>query len=128
MIRFSLTLVATALAGELLVRFAGWLNISLSATVANGILLLTTVLLYRAMSGIEDPQKFTQLYMISIVAKILLACVLIVVLILIDNSNARANVIFLFIMYVLFTVIEVLFLVRLRSTRNGAKKNQKISF
>jgi len=128
MTRFTVVLLATALAGELLTRYLNFIDLTWAATIASCILLLATIVLFRVMSGTADPQKFTQVYLLSIVAKILLACALIVVLILIDKSHARSNVIFLFVMYVLFTVIEVVFLVRLRSARSGAKKNQKISF
>ena len=128
MIRFSFVLLATALAGELLARYLDIMSISSAATVADGVLVVATVVLFRVMTRMEDPQKFTQVYLLSIVAKILLACALIVALILIDKPHARSNVIFLFTMYVLFTIIEVVFLVRLRSTRSEPKKNQKISF
>ena len=128
MTRFFITLLLSAVAAELIVRYTGLVTPTLPATIANGILLLGTVLLYRMMSRARDPQTFTQVYLISIVAKIFLACLLIVALIFLDRPHARANVIFLFGMYVLYTAIEVFFLVRLRRAHNGAKKNQKISF
>jgi hypothetical protein len=128
MMRFVLALLLIALAGELIARYSGMTGSSVYATIANAILLAGTAILFRLMAGVDDPQKFTQAYLLSIIAKILLASVLIVVLILIDKPHSRANVIFLFSMYVLYTVIEVLFLVRFRRERNGAKKNQKISF
>ena len=121
MTRFVLTLVAVAVTAEMLARYNGWIT-SIYPTAANGALLVATLLLFRVLSRVEDPQRFTQVYLVSIVAKILLACVLIVVLIFIDRPSARVNVLFLFAMYVLFTVIEVLFLVRARRAREGAKK------
>jgi hypothetical protein len=123
MTRFVVTLLAVAVAAELITRYAGWIT-SIYGTVANGLLLLGTLILVRLMSKIEDPQKFTQVYLASIVGKIFLACILIIVLIFIDKANARANVLFLFAMYVVFTVTEVIFLLMIRR----AKKNQKISF
>lgn len=128
MMRVALVLVLTGLAGELLARYSQLVNISLHGTIADGVLLVATIVLFQVMSRVEDQQKFTQVYLVSIIAKVLLACGLFVALILIDKSYARSNVIFLFAMYVLYTVIEVVFLVRLRNARNGAKKNQKISF
>jgi hypothetical protein len=127
MTRFLVTLFAVSISVEMFARYSGWVNSGL-ATLSNAILVTVTILFFRLMSGIEDPQKFTQVYLLSIVAKILLACILIVILILVDKSTARSNVLFLFLMYVLFTVIDVVFLIRLRRKLSGAKKNQKISF
>jgi formate hydrogenlyase subunit 4 len=110
-----------AVTAEMIARYSGWIT-SIYPTAASGALLVATLLLFRVLSRVEDPQKFTQVYLVSIVAKILLACVLIVVLIFIDRPSARVNVLFLFAMYVVFTVIEVLFLVRARRAREGAKK------
>ena len=128
MIRFVVTMLLVAVTGEWIARYTGLLAPTIHATVSNSILLLVTLLYFRLLSNIQDQQRFTQVYLMSIVVKILLACILIVVLILLDKSHARSNVIFLFSMYVLFTMTEIIFLVRLRSARGGAKKNQKISF
>jgi hypothetical protein len=128
MTRLFLTLIAVAAVAELTARYSDLMETTWLAPLFTAILLAATLIIYRLISQIDDAQRFTQVYLVSIVGKILLACILIVILIIADKPHARANVLFLFSMYVLFTVIEVLFLIRLRRTHSGAKKNQKISF
>ena len=128
MTRLFLTLLAVTVSAELVARYSGWLQTTWLASLSTILLLAATLLICRLISRVDDPQSFTQVYLISIIGKILLCCILIVVLILVDKPHARVNVLFLFTMYVLFTVIEVLFLVQLRRAQSGAKKNQKISF
>jgi hypothetical protein len=129
MIRFILSLSVIAIAAWCVAWFGGWLNISpLPAAVAEGILLLATIFIYALATRVTDPQRFTQIYLLSIVIKVFVACILIVALILIDKPHARSNVLFLFTVYVVFTVAEVIFLIQLRRRAEGAKKNQNVSF
>jgi glucan phosphoethanolaminetransferase (alkaline phosphatase superfamily) len=129
MTRFIVSLSIVAIAVWCVAWFGGWLNISvLPATLSEGILLFATLLIYVFSTRVDDAQRFAQVYLLSIVLKIFLACILIVVLILIDKPHARANVVFIFTAYVVFTITEVVFLIQLRSRHQGSKKNQKISF
>jgi hypothetical protein len=129
MTRFIVSLSIIAIAVWCVAWFGGWLNISpLPSAISEVVLLLATLLIYALSTRLDDPQRFTQVYLLSIVIKILVACILLVVLILIDKAHARANVLFVFSAYVVFTITEVVFLVQLRRRSEGAKKNQKISF
>jgi hypothetical protein len=129
MIRFALSLSIVAVAAWCVAWFGAWLNISpLPAAIAEGVLLLATIIIYALSERVTDSQKFTQVYLLSIVLKVFVACILIVALILIDKAHARSNVLFLFTIYVVFTITEVVFLIQLRRHAQGAKKNQNVSF
>jgi hypothetical protein len=129
MIRFVLSLFVIAVAAWCVARYGGWIDISpISASVSEGILFIATVAIYVVAMRVNDPQRFTQVYLLSIVLKILVACILIVVLILIDKAHARSNVLFLFTVYVIFTIAEVVFMIQLRPRPREPKKNQNVSF
>ena len=129
MIRFVLTLLVVGGAAWCVAWFGGWIDVSpVASTVSEGILLLATILVYLLVASGNDPQRFTQMYLLSIVVKMFVACVVIVVLILVDKPHARANVVFLFITYVIFTIVEVVFLMQARRRLGDPKKNQNISF
>lgn len=115
MLRFTATLLAVAVVAQGLAGFSGWLSSPPTISiVVNVVLVLLTVVVYQVVSRAGDQQKFAQAYLLTIVIKILAACILVVVAILADRVHARANVIFLLILYVVYTGIEVSFLLLLR--------------
>jgi hypothetical protein len=54
--------------------------------------------------------NFTQVYLITVVAKILLYGIFVVVIIVADRPNATSNAVFFLVGYFLFTALEVIFL------------------
>jgi len=111
-LRFTLILLGVALVIQWVTAHSGLIAPPPSASLAVVVFMYgLTVLVFRIVSGISDRQRFTQVYLITVVIKILATCGMVVTLILLDKSNARANVVFLLILYALFTAIEVGFLV-----------------
>ena len=129
MTRFGVSLLVVGVAAWCVAWFGRWLNIApVAAGVAEAILFVATLLVYALVTHASDPQRFTQMYLLSIVVKMLVTCVVIVVLILVDKNHARGNVLFLFVVYVLFTIVEVIFLMQFKRRIGEPKKNQNISF
>lgn len=69
--------------------------------------LLVCVLLYPKKA---DAEKFTQLYLLSIVIKLLISGGFVVVFLILDPENAERNTVFFLVAYVIFTAAEVIFL------------------
>jgi len=55
-------------------------------------------------------ESFTSVYLASITAKLLLSCAFIIIIIIVDRPHADYNALFFLIGYVLFTAVEVIFL------------------
>jgi hypothetical protein len=78
------------------------------------VLAITTLAVFylvdsRRKKGAMD---FTQVYLITVVAKILVYGIFVVVVIIADRPNATPNAVFFLIGYFLFTILEVIFLYR----------------
>lgn len=81
-------------------------------------ILVTSVLALTTLGAfylVESRRKhgsinFTQVYLITVVAKILVYGIFVVIVILTDRPNANANAIFFLAGYFLFTALEVIFL------------------
>ena len=71
----------------------------------------TTLIIYRYL--IKSPESsFVQLYLLTLVIKLLVYCGYNVIIILRDRPNAGVNVAFFLIAYLLFTTLELIFLYR----------------
>lgn len=106
------SLFIAAAGAQLIAIYSGWMSGQLVfSTVANVFMLGLTVLVFRIVSAISDRQRFTQVYLATIVIKIIAVCSLVAVLIVLDRDHARSNVVFLLVLYALYTAIEVAFLV-----------------
>jgi hypothetical protein len=73
-------------------------------------LAITTAAVYLFLYRRNDPEKFTQIYLLSITVKILLSCGFVLTFILTDPAGDNFNAIFFMIGYVIFTALEVVFL------------------
>jgi len=113
MLRFTITLLAAAVVAQCIVLSGNWISTAPSI-VLNVFLSGLTLLVYRIVSGIADNRRFTQVYLATIVIKIIAACSFGGVLIFLDRSNAKPGVILLLVLYFVYTAIEVSFLVRSR--------------
>jgi len=113
MLRFTATLLAIALVAQCIALFGGWVS-TVPAVIVNVFMVGLTLLVYRIVSGIADARRFTQVYLATIVIKILATCSFAVVLIILDRTHSRPNAILLLVLYIVFTVIEVGFLVHSR--------------
>lgn len=67
-------------------------------------------IVYRILAPLADPRTFTTLYLGSLVLKLLVHSGLMVAIGLNDPSGQVPNAVFLLIVYVLFTVLEIGFL------------------
>lgn len=113
--RFSSALILTATIAQLVGLYSGWLSSPAGAIFGINITLtVITFFAYWIVSRSEDARTFTQIYLVTIVIKIIATCGLAVALVFLDPSNARPNVVFLLILYLIYTVIEVAFLVASR--------------
>ncbi len=63
----------------------------------------------------QGAQILTQFYLLSIAIKLLAGCSFITALILLDKQNATGNVLLFLAGYILFTVTEIMFLMRLKN-------------
>lgn len=76
------------------------------------ILAIFTVVIYRYLDRVSQPGMFVQIYLLSMVVKLLAYGVYVVLMILDDRTGANQNVLFFLVLYVVFTALEVLFLHR----------------
>jgi len=76
------------------------------------VITITSYLLLRKRSG----QNLIPAYLLSITVKILLSCVFVIVLIVNDRPSANHNIVFFLIGYVIFTAVEVIFLLLKKRT------------
>jgi hypothetical protein len=80
----------------------GWLIISYGA--------LSSLGAYFLVQKHTDATRFTQSYLMSVVAKLLVGCCFILVLIIADKDGAFANALLFILSYFIFTILEVTFL------------------
>jgi hypothetical protein len=112
--RFTITLVAAAVVAQLAGIYSGWLLWPQGTLAINLALLVLTFAVFRIVVRSPNQERFVQIYLASIVLKILAACVLALVILWLDPSHGRPNVLFLLILYIVYTVIEVGFLLSSR--------------
>ena len=89
----------------------GWIEAIPSFLYESAILMafITTVIfvyLYRS----RKTSHFTQLYLLSMVVKLITALVFIVAIVVIDRAGAVANAVYFMVLYFVFTAVEVGFL------------------
>jgi hypothetical protein len=72
----------------------------------------TTIAIYFYLSKPKLKSYFLQIYLASMVVKLLAYCTYVFIVIIKDKSNAFANVIVFLIVYVVFTGLEIAFLHR----------------
>jgi len=80
------------------------------------ILFFITTLVYNYIErfAAQGPEAVTRFYLLSIVLKLIAGCSLISVLAINDQENAFGNTLLFLVSYILFTGVEVVFLLRLR--------------
>jgi hypothetical protein len=116
MIRFFVALLVAAItiAGLTIVaKNLSWIN-TLPSFLYQTILFLlfATLVVFRYLYRIEKPDFFVQLYLLTMALKLLAYGAYNLIVILEDRRGAAQNVGFFMILYLLFTVLEVVFLYR----------------
>jgi hypothetical protein len=113
-------LISVAVLGALLIVAARFWRPAPSWDVAIvAFLAVTTAGIYMLLYPRRaDPEKFTQLYLLSIVVKLLLSAAFAVVFLL-NAEDPSVNTVFFLIAYLLFTGLEVVFLL----VKSNPKKN-----
>lgn len=120
MIRFVVVVVALAFAIQWTVSWSGWLDTTPSQSVVINISIATLTLgLGLYLGSIDVQQKFVQLYLLSIVVKIFLGCLLVAIVILVDRSSAKLNVIFFLGCYLFYTTAEITYLFLVTRSRRS---------
>ena len=71
-----------------------------------------TIVIYRYLERVNKPALFVQIYLFSMVIKLLAYGAYAVFMIVEDKNGANANVLFFLVLYGLFTALEVAFLHR----------------
>lgn len=122
MIRFAVALVSVAVLCVCVMLVAlrfSWIVSMPSFFYQTLILLVTTTLvIYRYLIRIKQPDFFVQLYLLTIAVKLLAYGGYITWMIINDKSGAISNVAVFLILYVAFTILEIVFLYRRISTQN----------
>jgi hypothetical protein len=77
-------------------------------------LVFTTVIVYRYLHRVANPEDFVRLYLGMIVLKLIACLGYAVVIVMEDKAGAAGNVTFFLVVYVLLTGLEVGFLYRKR--------------
>ena len=75
-------------------------------------LLFSTFVIFRYLYRIEKPDLFVRLYLLTMVLKFLAFGAYNLLVILKDRRGGAANAIFFLLLYLLFTVLEIVFLYR----------------
>jgi len=73
---------------------------------------LSTFFIYRYLVRLAKPSLFTQFYLLSMVVKLIAYLAYNLVMVLEDRTGAIVNVSFFLVLYVIFTILEVVFLYR----------------
>jgi hypothetical protein len=118
LLKFIVTLFIASLAFVLMPGLAvkqGW--IASEPTYSSEIIFtlgLITIILFHRLHKIQktNPQGFVQFYLFSIAVKMVVGCVLILVIIFMDREGAIANALLFILGYFLFTILEIIFLMR----------------
>lgn len=82
-------------------------------------LFIVTLVIFRYLNKVSKPDYFVQLFLLTLVVKILAAFALALVMIIYDPAGVQANVVFLLIAYTLFTALETAFLFRQTARKKG---------
>jgi hypothetical protein len=116
LVRFLLVLIAAALiaAGVTWLLFDQGLVPALPSFFYQTLLLLTvsTFFIYRYMLKMSKPEIFTQMYLLTIVVKLIAYLAYNLLVIREDPTGAVLNVVFFLVLYLVFTALEVVFLYR----------------
>jgi hypothetical protein len=72
--------------------------------------ILSTAIIFFVLQRPLTPAVFTQMYLLTMVLKLITACMVILIVIFIDRSGAIANAALFIISYFLYTTLEVVFL------------------
>lgn len=116
MIRFVavvLTVGVCIVALVLLSATLGWIVAIPSYYIQSTLLLvISTIVIYRYLDRVNRPAMFVQIYLLSMVIKLLAYGTYVALMIAADKAGANGNVFFFLILYVLFTALEVAFLHR----------------
>jgi hypothetical protein len=112
-----LLIVATVIAG--VVQFAvhqQWFPLPTFFYQTLILVLFTTVVIFVYLYKANKPDFFVQLYLLTMMIKIMAYGAYVFFMIKEDVNNAFANVVFFLVSYLLFTILEVVFLYKKIST------------
>jgi hypothetical protein len=116
LIRFVAVVLAVGVCALLITLLSvnlGWIESAPSYYVQSLLILgIFTVVIYRYLDRLKNPEIFVQIYLLSMMVKLIAYGVYVVLMIIDDKGGANQNVVFFLILYVLFTALEVGFLHR----------------
>ena len=116
MIRFVAVVLAVGVCALLITLLSvslGWIESPPSYYVQSLLILgIFTVVIYRYLDRLKNPEIFVQIYLLSMMVKLIAYGVYVVLMIIDDKAGANQNVVFFLVLYVLFTALEVGFLHR----------------
>lgn len=81
------------------------------------LLTLSTGVIYRYLLKMNKPALFTQMYLLTMVVKLIAYLAYNLIVVLEDRSGSVLNVVFFLVLYLVFTAVEVIFLYRKITTR-----------
>jgi hypothetical protein len=84
-------------------------NFAVEVTVVS---ILVTVSIYKVLARTSDPRLFTNIYLLTIVMKLIFYSALLLIIRFIAPESLMPNALFLMVAYLLFTVLEVAVLFR----------------
>jgi hypothetical protein len=105
----------------LVAQLQGWISQVPSLFIPTTILLfIITAVICRYLNRFKTSPLFTQFYLLSMVVKLLTALCYCVLVVLDSRDGAVANVVYFLALYVVYTVIEIMFLYRLITTKSSS--------
>jgi hypothetical protein len=75
-----------------------------------GLLFLATAIMYRYLTTVKTPESFVQLYLFLIAFKLLVFLGFNIFMAVKNKAEAKYNVLFFLVSYILFTAVEIAFL------------------
>lgn len=82
------------------------------------LLFFSTAIIYRYLHKVKNPSLFTQLYLLLMVVKLIAYMGYNLFIVLEDKRGANYNVVFFLIVYLVFTLLEIVFLYRQINSKN----------
>lgn len=116
MVLFLIVVAALALALPLVVRWIwiqGWVpEVPSFLFESTWLMAIITVVIFSYLYKLKRPEMFVQLYLLSMVVKLIAALGYCLLVVLDDGSGSTANLIYFLVVYLLFTALEIIFLYR----------------
>jgi hypothetical protein len=114
--------LGAALIGLVFLGFnSGWIPQKPSFLFPTAILLfIITVVICRYLYRLRASSLFTQFYLLSMVVKLMAALAYSIIMVMEDRSGSVPNVVFFLVLYLVYTVVEIVFLYRLITAKSAS--------